>query len=56
MTIAYNSPYVQTETLNFTFASKPLLCILMPNGITVGLLADGHHDIIAARRAAESPF
>jgi len=34
MAIAYNSAYVQTETLNFTFAwqaGKPLLCILMPN-------------------------
>jgi len=31
MTIAYNSAYVQTETLNFIFAGKSLLCILMPN-------------------------
>jgi len=31
MTIAYNSAYVQTETLSFTVAGKPLLCILMPN-------------------------
>jgi len=31
MTIAYNSAYVRTETLNFTFTGKPLLCILMPN-------------------------
>jgi len=32
MTIACNSAaYIQTETLNFTFAGKPLLCIVIPN-------------------------
>jgi len=29
MTIAYNSAYVQTETLNFTFAGQAV--ILRPN-------------------------
>jgi len=29
MTIAYNSTYVQTVSLNFTLPGKPLLCILM---------------------------
>jgi len=31
MTIACNSAYVQTETLNSSSPGKPLLCILMPN-------------------------
>jgi len=31
MTITYNYAYVQTETLNFTFAGKPLLYILILN-------------------------
>ena len=37
MTTAYNSAYVQTETLNYTFAQQAV--ILMPN-INVGLLAN----------------
>jgi len=37
MAIAYNSAYVQTEPLNFTFTRQPLLCILMPTlSINVG--------------------
>jgi len=36
MTIAYNSAYFQTGTLNFTSPNKPLLCILMPNAFNVG--------------------
>ena len=31
MTIAYNSAYVQTETLNFAFAWQAIMCILMQN-------------------------
>jgi len=31
MTIAYNSAYVQIETLNFTFARQAVMCIWMPN-------------------------
>jgi len=31
MTIACNSAYIQTETLNINLPGKPLLCILIPN-------------------------
>jgi len=31
MTIAYNSAYVQTGTLNFTFVRQAVMCDLMPN-------------------------
>jgi len=46
MTFAYNSAYIQTETLNFTFA-RQALCILILN-INIGLLADGRHNVTAA--------
>jgi len=58
MTTAYNSAYVQTETLNFVFARKPLLCILMLN-INVGLLADyflpimSDYTLIASKKSTQ---
>jgi len=60
MTIAYNSAYVQTETLNFTFARQAVsrYCVFWCQTLTinVGLPADGRHVVTAARRAAEGPF
>jgi len=33
MTISCNSVYVQTETLNFTFAQQAVLSILIPSQV-----------------------
>jgi len=58
MTIAYNSAYVRTETFKFHLRPASRYCVFwcQTPSINVGLLADGHHDVTAARRAAESPF